>query len=170
MVLEAWPTVGRFGSCWLFCRLNLSCPFKRRSPPYGLATCCGCLPPASTPLTSADQFRTAGVERVQALADISRSALCCHSNETRASIANPPNTEELGAPLPFSKLHLGPCSTVGMMRGTDRQTRVTNIHFASSTTHAKKCKNNRNSIGARELVFPARIRHCVAYVYIAHAQ
>ena len=29
-----------------------------------------------------------GIERVQALADISRSALCCHSNETRAPIAN----------------------------------------------------------------------------------
>jgi len=26
-------------------------------------------------------------ERVQALADISRSALCCHTNETRAPIA-----------------------------------------------------------------------------------
>jgi len=30
-----------------------------------------------------------------ALADISRSALCCHSNETRAPIANPPNSEQL---------------------------------------------------------------------------
>jgi len=38
---------------------------------------------------------TPGIERVQALADISRSALCCHSNETRAPIANPPNTAEL---------------------------------------------------------------------------
>jgi len=59
--------------------------------------------------------RTPGIERVQALADISRSgyvvletkpgvgqtdtqtssALCCHSNETRASIANPPNSTQL---------------------------------------------------------------------------
>jgi len=32
------------------------------------------------------------IERVQAaLADISRSALCCHGDETRAPIANPPN-------------------------------------------------------------------------------
>jgi len=31
-----------------------------------------------------------GTERVQALAGISRSAPCCHSNETRAPIANPP--------------------------------------------------------------------------------
>ena len=36
-----------------------------------------------------------GVERVQALADISRSALCCHSNETRAPIANPPKSAQL---------------------------------------------------------------------------
>jgi len=32
---------------------------------------------------------------VQALADIWSSALCCHSNETRAPIANPPNTAQL---------------------------------------------------------------------------
>jgi len=33
-----------------------------------------------------------GIERVQALADISLSALCCHSNETRSPIANPGNS------------------------------------------------------------------------------
>jgi len=39
------------------------------------------------------------LEQVQALADISCSALCCHSNETRAPIANPPNNAQLqGAP------------------------------------------------------------------------
>jgi len=32
---------------------------------------------------------------VQALADIWSSALCCHSNETRAPIANRPNTAQL---------------------------------------------------------------------------
>ena len=37
-----------------------------------------------------------GVERVQVLADISRSALSCHSNEIRAPIANPPNSAQLG--------------------------------------------------------------------------
>jgi len=36
-----------------------------------------------------------GIERAQALADISRSALCCHSNETRPPTANPPNTAQL---------------------------------------------------------------------------
>ena len=70
-------------------------------------------------------------------------ALCCHSNATRAPIANPPNS----AP----KLHPGPCSSVGVWPRTDThthrqtdthtQTRVTTIHFASSTTHAK-CSDN----------------------------
>ena len=36
-----------------------------------------------------------GIERVQALTDISRLALCSHSNESRAPIANPPNSAEL---------------------------------------------------------------------------
>jgi len=35
------------------------------------------------------------IQRIQALADISRSALCCHSNESRAPIANPPNSAQL---------------------------------------------------------------------------
>jgi len=73
--------------------------------------------------------------------------LCCHSNETCAPIANPPKEDN---PYHSSKLHPGPYSSVGMWRGTDRQTdrqtqatvtdtqtRVTNIQFASSTTHAK---------------------------------
>ena len=47
-----------------------------------------------------------------------------------------------GHPLPFPKLHPGPCNSVGMQTHTqtDTQTRVTTIHFASSTTHAK-CSN-----------------------------
>ena len=37
-----------------------------------------------------------GIEGVQALADISRAALCCcRSNETRSPIANPPNSAQL---------------------------------------------------------------------------
>jgi len=36
-----------------------------------------------------------GIERVQALADISRSALCCRTNEIRAPIANPPISAQL---------------------------------------------------------------------------
>jgi len=37
------------------------------------------------------------MERVQALADILHSALCCHSNETYALIANLPNGAQLEA-------------------------------------------------------------------------
>ena len=82
-------------------------------------------------------------DRVQALADISRSALCCHSNETRAPLVNPPDSAQLEAiPLPFPNLHPGPCSSVGMQRRTDRhtQTAVTKIHFALATSHAKCSK------------------------------
>ena len=73
------------------------------------------------------------------------SALCCHSSATRAPIANPPNSAQLGGSLYHAaKLHPGPCSSVGVGprtdRQTDTQTRVTTIHFASSTTDAK-CNN-----------------------------
>jgi len=61
--------------------------------------------------------------RVQALADISRLALCCHSNDTRAPIASPPNSAQLeGTPYHAPKLHPGPCSSVVMPQGTDRHT------------------------------------------------
>ena len=46
-----------------------------------------------------------------------------NSNETRAPNANPPNSAQLeGTPYHSPKLHLGSCSSVGMRRGTDRQT------------------------------------------------
>jgi len=35
-----------------------------------------------------------GIDRVRALADISRSALCCYTNETGVPIANPPNSAQ----------------------------------------------------------------------------
>jgi len=70
-----------------------------------------------------------------------------HSNANRAPIANPPNSAQLGGSLYHApKLHPGPYSSVGVWPRTDRQTqtdtqsRVTIIHFASSTTHAK-CNN-----------------------------
>jgi len=69
-------------------------------------------------------------------------ALCCHSNEICALIANPPNSAQLrGTPYHSPKLHPGPCSSVGMRPRTDRQTRITNIHFASSTIRGK-CNND----------------------------
>jgi len=68
-------------------------------------------------------LRNQAHERVQALADISRSALCCHSNETRAPTTNPPNRAQLGGtPYHSPKLHPGPCSSAGMRRGTERHT------------------------------------------------
>jgi len=64
-----------------------------------------------------------GIERVQALAGISRLGYVVIANETRALIANPPNSAQLGAPPTIPpNLHLGPCSSVGMRRGTVRQT------------------------------------------------
>jgi len=71
--------------------------------------------------------------------------LCCHSNETRALIANLPNSActTRGHSYHSPKLHPFPCSSVGMRWGRDRHTDmqmcVINIHFASSTTHTK-CK------------------------------
>ena len=62
-----------------------------------------------------------GIEHVQALADISRSALFCCSNETRALIVNPPNSAQLkGSPYHSPNLHPGPCSSVGVRQETDR--------------------------------------------------
>ena len=50
-------------------------------------------------------------------------ALCCHSNATRAPIANLPNSAQLGGiPYYSPKLHPGPCNSVGMRPRTDRQT------------------------------------------------
>jgi len=50
-------------------------------------------------------------------------ALCCHSNETCAPIADPSNSAQLeGTPYHSSNLRLGPCSSVGIRRGTDSHT------------------------------------------------
>jgi len=66
---------------------------------------------------------TPGTERAQALADISCSALCCHSNKTHTPIANLPITAQIqGTSYHSPYLHPGPCSSVGMRWGTDRQT------------------------------------------------
>jgi len=47
--------------------------------------------------------------------DILRSALCCYGNETHAPIANLPNSAQLeGTPYHSSKLHQGPCNSLGM--------------------------------------------------------
>jgi len=107
------------------------------------------------------------VERVQALADISRSVLCCHSNETRARIANPLNSAHLHeyTALPtIPKLYPGTCSSVGMRLRTDTQTdtetRVITIHFASSTTHAKYNNVTADLMLLLSIVFEKRYCRC----------
>ena len=70
-----------------------------------------------------------------------------NTDATCAPIANPPNSAQQGGiPYHYPKLLPGPCSSLGMRPRTDRQThtRVTTIHFASSTTHAKCNENWRN--------------------------
>jgi len=62
-----------------------------------------------------------GIERVQAITDILHWTLCCHSNETRAPIANPPNSEQLGAPLLFLQVTSGSVHQCGHA-ATDRHT------------------------------------------------
>jgi len=50
-------------------------------------------------------------------------ALCCHSNATRAPIANPRNSAQLeGSLYRAPKLHPSPCSSVGVRPRTDTQT------------------------------------------------
>jgi len=101
------------------------------------------------------------IERVQALADISRLALCCHSNETRGPIWNPPNSAQLEALLQFPKLtYPGPRSSVIWACGngqTGAQTAVATIHFASSTTHTK-C----NYYIAHTVIVNNTIFHCTS--------
>ena len=106
-------------------------------------------------------------------------ALCCHSNATGAPIANPPNSAPLGGSLYHAaKLRPGPCSGVGVRPRTDRhtdrhtdrqihrQTRVTTIHFASSTTHAEcneAIEYSRLCPGAQRIVrLHSRTQLCAA--------
>ena len=81
----------------------------------------------------------------QALADKSRSAICCHSNETHSPIANLPNSAQLeGIPtIPPSYIRVPAVVWEFGRRQTDSDTqtdteiRVTNVHFASSTGNVK---------------------------------
>jgi len=69
-----------------------------------------------------------GIELAQALADILRSALCCHSNEIRAPIANPPSSAQLGGTSYHTRSYIRLRAVVWAYGNgqTDRQTRVTN--------------------------------------------
>jgi len=88
-----------------------------------------------------------GTERVQALPYT--SVLCCHSNETHALIANPPNSAQLqGTPYHSPKLHTHFCAVVWEcgegQRDRQTQTAVTNIHLTSATPHVK-CNYHYNN-------------------------
>jgi len=74
--------------------------------------------------------------RHRALADILHSALCCHNDETGAQVANPPNSAQLeGTPtVPPRYVWIRAVVWECGDRQRDTQARVTNIHFASSTT------------------------------------
>ena len=104
-------------------------------------------------------------------------SLCCHSNETRTPIANPPNSAQLGGTYMRVRAVCGEGKT-HTQRHT--QTRVTNIHFAPSTTHAKcrpliTCKSVLHNVyslqraerhrrgrvnGQRSRLGPRRMRRC----------
>jgi len=59
-----------------------------------------------------------GIQQVQALADISRSALCCHNNETHALLASAPNTAQFGGTHTISPSYI---RVRAVMREYDRQ-------------------------------------------------
>ena len=104
------------------------------------------------------QSHKPAIQRVQALADISRSALyaftlhkaiilgCmgvfCHSNETRTWIANPPSSTQLEGTHTISPSYIRVRAVLWECGEgqTDRQTAVANIHF-TSVTHHVKCNN-----------------------------
>ena len=75
-----------------------------------------------------DTTQLPGIERVQALADISRSALCCHSNEARAPIASLPDNAQLEG-IPYHsqsyirvRAVVWECGEEQTQRATDRHT------------------------------------------------
>jgi len=63
-----------------------------------------------------------GTERVQAFADISRSAVCCHSNKTRAPIANPPISAQLEGTAYHSRIYIRVRAVVWECGNGHRQT------------------------------------------------
>jgi len=91
------------------------------------------------------QQKQPGIEQVQKLADISHSRYIVIAMKPMHQLQIRPTVHHEGATPYYSPtLHRGTRSSVGMRRGTDRQThthtrtRMTNIHFASCTTHTKQ--------------------------------
>ena len=59
--------------------------------------------------------------------------VCCHSNATQAPIANPLNSAQPeGTSYPSPKSHPSAYSSGGMQHGTDIQTAMTSMRFASA--------------------------------------
>jgi len=87
-----------------------------------------------------------GTERLQALIDIPRSALCCHSNETRAPIANPPYSAQLDGTPYHSPSYIQVHAVVWECGEgqTDTQRGVSSIHFALAIIYAKFKKKQQN--------------------------
>jgi len=90
-----------------------------------------CAPPRHPPVTSEQRAQTPPSVRTVVISRDGRKlvtrvrVICCHSNATRAPIANPLNSSQLGGPgIPYHyrKLHPGPCSSVGTRPRTDRYT------------------------------------------------
>jgi len=111
------------------------------------------------------------IGRVQALADISRSALCCHSNETRAPIANTPNSAQLEGTPYHSPSYIRVRAVVWEFGEgqtyTDTQTAVTNIHFTSARPHATCTKWCFCRSGSRTRA-PSIVAQCWNTVYLSN--
>jgi len=70
-------------------------------------------------------------------------ALCCHSNATRAPIANPPNSAQLGGSLYHApKLHPDLCSSVGVWPRTDTHTDRQTDRQTDTHTHTDARDHN----------------------------
>jgi len=65
--------------------------------------------------------------QAQALADISHLVPCCHSNENRALIANPPNSAQLEG-TPYHSLSYIRVRAVVWERGEGQTNRQTHAH------------------------------------------
>jgi len=78
-----------------------------------------------------------GIQRVQAPADLSRSGLRCHSNETRAPISNPSNSAQLEGSPTITPRYIRVRAVVWKWgkgqtdRHTNTQTAVTDIQYVS---------------------------------------
>jgi len=105
----------------------------------------------------------------------------CHSNETRAPIANPRNSAQLAGTLYHSPGYIRvravvwECGEGETDRQTDTQMVVTNIQFATATPHAKcdYCKDlYRSTIlnsGARQNTNGDLYRQLISEEDVSHS-